>query len=151
MSLTLSAQPGFTELADSTFDTGATPSSSALKSLNADVKFGAVRNEQFWGYYRNGETVALPTSPADGYNYSQAELVYSWSMYASGPAAGPLNGTQAAPTPAANGGPGTMLSCQQQVNQATGLVTCVTSYFNGTTANTTDGIVMVVVHAQRAR
>ena len=45
MSLTLSAQPGFTDIPDSTFNSAATLSSSALKSLNADAKFGAVRNE----------------------------------------------------------------------------------------------------------
>ncbi len=151
MSLTLSAQPGFTEVVDSTFDTGASLSSSAMKSLNADAKFAAVRNEQFWGYYRSGETVVLPTSPADGYEYSQAELVYSWSLYSSAPPMGALAGTQSAPTPAANSGPGTLLGVSQNVNQATGLVTCSAVYFNGTQTNTTDGILMVITHAQRSR
>jgi hypothetical protein len=151
MSLTLSAQPGFTEIPDATWNTGSSLSSSALKSMNADTKFAAVRNEQFWGYYRNGETVALPTSPADGYNYSQAELVYSWSLYSSAPSLVALNGTHSAPVPAANSGPGTLLGVQYNVNQATGLVGCIASYFNGTQTNTTDGIIMVIVHAQRSR
>ena len=77
MSLSLGTQPGFTEIADSTFDAGNAASDSALKAVNAAAKFGVVRNEQFYGYYANGETVALPVSPADGYAYSRSELRYS--------------------------------------------------------------------------
>jgi len=44
-------------------------------------KFAAVRTEEFWGYYKNGETVALPVSPADGYAYAREELRYVWSIF----------------------------------------------------------------------
>src|SRR5258708_4541263 len=108
-SLTLSAQPGFTEIPDSAFNAGNAVSQATAQQLNADAKYAAVRNEQFWGFYKNGETVALPTSPADGYNYVRAELTYDWSLYSTaGPGAGALNGTQTEPTPAATGGGGTV-------------------------------------------
>ncbi len=151
MSLTLSAQPGFTDLADSTFDGGSTLSSAALKSLNADAKFAAVRNEQFWGYYKNGETVNIPVSPADGYPYSRAELLYSWSLVSSASHAAALNGTQSIPAPGANSGPGTVLGVNANIDQSSGFITCSTAYYNGTQTTTADGILMVIVHAQRNR
>lgn len=151
MSLTLSAQPGFTDLADSVFDNGNTISAADLKSLNADAKFAAVRNEQFWGFYRNGETVATPVSPADGYVYSRAELVYTWSVYWTGAATGALNGTQSTPGRGATSGGGTLLQMGFEVDQATGAVSCNVSYFDGHQHDTNDGILMVMVHAQRDR
>ena len=48
MSLTLSAQPGFTELPDSDFDAGNVASDTNMKALNAASKFGVVRNEQVY-------------------------------------------------------------------------------------------------------
>jgi len=151
MSLTLMAQPGFTELPDATFNTGAALSSASMKALNADAKFGAVRNEQFWGFYRNGETVVLPVSPADGYVYSLSELVFSWSWYWTGSAPTALNGTQSAPVGGATSGQGTVLQMSANVNQATGLVTTGVSYFKAAEADTNDGILMVLTHAQRSR
>lgn len=152
MSLTLVAQPGFTELPDADFDAGSTASDTNMKALNAGAKFGVVRNEQFWGFYRSGEQVVLPVSPADGYQYSRSELVYTWSVFATQPATAALDGTQSTPTAGANSGAGTILLAQYQVNQSSGDVTCVTWYFNGsTTATTADGILMVMCHAQRQR
>ena len=49
-----------TDVDPALFDTGATPSDATLKAALDNGKFAAVRNEQFWGYYKNGETVALP-------------------------------------------------------------------------------------------
>jgi|SRR5665213_677862 len=151
MSLTLSAEPGFTELTDSTFDSGNPVTSAAMKSLNSDAKFAAVRCEQFYGYYRNGETVLLPVSTADGYQYSRSELLYSWSILSSSAAPGALNGTQSIPTPAATSGGGTVLYCGGNVNQVTGAVFTTTSYFNTSQHDTNDGILMVVTHALRNR
>jgi hypothetical protein len=151
MSLTLSGQPGFTELADSTFDAGNALTASNMKSLNADAKFAAVRNEQFWGYYKDGETVVLPVSPADGYIYSNAELVFTWSVYWSGSATGALNGTQTTPSRGATGGGGTLLQSGYLVDQTTGVVACNASYFSGAQHDTNDGILLVMTHAQRSR
>lgn len=151
MSLTLSAVPGFTDIADATYDAGSALSAAASKALNADAKFAAVRNEQFWGYYCHGETVGLPVSPADGYAYSRADLVYTWSIYWTGSAGGACNGTQTAPSRGATGGGGTLLQMGFDIDQATGAVACNVSYFSGRQNDTNDGILLVMVHAQRDR
>ena len=151
MSLSLSSQPGFTDLEDSIFDAGNALSAANLKSLNADAKFAAVRNEQFWGFYRHGETVALPTSPADGYTYSRSELLYSWSIFWTAAAPGALNGTQTPPSRGATSGGGTLLEFGGYVDPSTGAVSCYSDYFSTRQTNTNDGILMVITHAQRDR
>lgn len=151
MSLTLSAQPGFTELVDATFDDGNPLSSGVMKPLNADAKFAAVRNEQFWGYYRNGETIVLPVSAADGYQYSLSELVFAFSWYWTGSATGPLEGTQSAPTRGSTSGGGTILQMGADIDQGSGLVSTLVSYYSGTQHDTNDGILKVIIHAQRNR
>ena len=40
--------------------------------------------EFFQGIYNNGQTVDLPISPVDGYQYSRNELLYLWQVYNSG-------------------------------------------------------------------
>ncbi len=152
-SLTLLTQPGFTDVPDSAFDAGQPASASNLKALNAAAKFAAVRNEQFWGFYKHGETVKLPLSPADGYQYAREELRYSWSIYWTGKANTPLEGTQTAPPGGATSGAGHVLQMNFLVDQTTGLVTCLVSYHKdgGAQTDTNDGILLVIVHAQRLR
>ena len=151
MSLTLGTQPGFTEVADSTFDAGNPASDSSLKSLNAAAKFGVVRNEQFYGYYRNGETVQAPVSPADGYAYSQSELRYSFSWYWTGGATGTCNGTLTPPPRGATSGQGQVIQMGANVDQSTGAVSTNVSYYKTSQTDTNDGILMVLTHAQRSR
>ena len=152
MSLELLVAPGFVDIDDAVFDAGEPATDADLKALNADAKFAAVRNEQFWGYYKHGETVVVPVSPADGYGYSRAELVYTWSVYWTGaPTSGALNGTQSLPARGATSGQGDLLSECFWVDQATGVVTCIVSYFKTAQTDTNDGILMVMVHAQRSR
>ena len=151
MSLSLGTQPGFTEIADSTFDAGNAASDSALKAVNAAAKFGVVRNEQFYGYYANGETVALPVSPADGYVYSRSELRYSFGFYWTGGATGACNGTLTPPARGATSGQGQMIQFGGNVDQATGAVATVVSYYKTSQTDTNDGILLVITHAQRSR
>lgn len=151
MSLTLSTIPGFTEIPDTSFEAGAVASDATMKALNASAKFAAVRDEQFWGYYRNGETVALPTSPADGYSYARNELVYEFSWYWTGAATGALNGTHTPPTRGSTSGQGTVLQFGADVDPATGAVSTLVSYFKSSQTDTNDGILKIVVHAQRNR
>jgi hypothetical protein len=151
MSLTLGTQPGFTEVGDSIFNVGNPVSDSALKALNAAAKFAVVRNEQFFGYYKDGETVALPTSPADGYAYQRSELRYSWSRYWSGSAGSACAGTQTPPTRGVTTGQGMLVQFGDSIDQATGLVGCVTSYYKTSQTDTSDGILLVITHAQRSR
>ena len=151
MSLTLQAQPGFTEVPDNTFDAGNPVSDSALKALNASSKFGVARNEQFYGYYCNGETVQLPVSPIDGYQYQREELLYSFSTFYSGAAAGPLNGQQSRPVGAGTSGAGMILTFVANVDQVSGLVETGCSYYKSSEQDTGDGILLVITHAQRSR
>ena len=151
MSLTLSTQPGFAEIPDSTFAAGNAASSSAMTALNENAKFAAVRNEQFYGYYANGETVVLPVSPADGYAYSRGELRYSFSWYWSGSATGACAGTETAPPRGATSGSGQVLQFGANVDQGTGAVTTNVSYWKSSEQDTNDGILLVITHAQRSR
>jgi hypothetical protein len=154
-SLLLSAQPGFTEIADTTFDDGNPVTAATMKALNASAKFAAVRDEQFWGFYKHGETVVLPTSPADGYAYERAELTYDWSIVGTGtPGGGAYAGVQVLPAGAGgNGGGGQLLSINAMVDEATGAVSTLIAYYitNGAQSNTHDGVLMVRTHAQRLR
>lgn len=149
--LTLTTQPGFTEIADASFASGAAASDAVFKSLNADAKFAAVRNEQFYGYYANGETVVLPESPADGYQYSRSELLYSFGWYWTGAPGGPCGGTMTPPARGATSGQGQMLQMGANVDQTTGVVSTAVSYFKSSEQDTNDGILLVITHAQRSR
>ncbi len=150
-SLTLSTIPGFTAIPTSDFDAGNPATDTDLKALKSNAEFAAVRNEQFWGYYKSGETVGLPTSPADGYTYARNELVYSYSFYWTGSATGACNGTHTAPGRGATTGAGTVLQTGALVDPATGVVTTNVSYFKTAQTDTNDGILLVITHAQRSR
>jgi hypothetical protein len=152
--LTLSSQPGFSEVPDTALDAGNSLTSANAKTMNSASKFAAVRTEEFWGFYKHGETVGLPTSPADGYAYSRDELRYTWSIFwTAAPPATPLNGTQSAPAKGATSGSGHLLQFGFYVNQATGLVTCQVDYHQegGQHTVTNDGILVVTVLAKRSR
>jgi hypothetical protein len=152
--LILSSSPGFAEIPDSTFDGGNAASAANFKALNAAAKFAAVRTEEFWGYYKNGETVVLPVSVADGYAYLREELQYTYEIFYTGAApATPLAGTQVVPGKGSTGGPGQLLSFGFVVGQATGLVVCNVSYYRdgGAQTDTTDGILIVHTCARRQR
>jgi len=152
--LTLTSQPGFTEIADTAFDAGNAVTAANMKAINADAKFAAVRTEEFWGYYKHGETVALPISPADGYAYERAELRYTWSIYWTGaPPGSALNGTQTPPSRGATGGAGHLLQMGFDIVQTTGVIECTVSYHKdgGEQTDPHDGILMVVTHAKRSR
>jgi len=151
-SLTLTTQPGFTEIPDTAFDAGNPATAANLKALNSDAKFGAVRTEHFQGYYKHGETVQLPISPADAYQYQRAELLYHFDLYWTGaPPTGALNGTQTAPTRGATSGEGNLLQFGFDIDAATGLVNCLVSYFKTSQSDTHDGILFVTTIAVRSR
>jgi len=139
------------ELADTSFAAGNPATSALMTSLNDDAKFAAVRNEQFYGYYRNGETVVLPVSPADGYQYSLSELRFAHSWYWTGSATGPCNGTMTPPPRGATTGSGMLLQLGADVSEVTGLVTTNVSYYKTSEQDTNDGILKVITHAQRSR
>lgn len=152
--LTLGAQPGFTEIADSTFDAGNAVSAATMKALNADAKFATVRQEIFEGYYHHGDTVILPTSAADGYTYARAELNYMWSIYATAPPSSITAGQTTPPSLTTRGAAGQLLEIQGWVvDPTTGVVSLNTHYYvtNGAEGTTTDGVIKVTVIATRLK
>lgn len=154
MTIVVAASPGFSDVPDSAFDAAQPVTSADLKAVSENAKFGALRNEQFWGFYKHGEIVNLPVSPIDGYQYSREELLYTWSVYGTqAPPAGALQGTQVLPIMQHNGGAGEMLYTLARVDQATGTVTSVVAYYvqGGSETDVNDGVLMVMTHAQRAR
>lgn len=150
--LVLSSQPGFVPVPDSALDAGQPATAATFKALNSNAAFAAVRTEQFWGYYKHGETIVLPISPADGYAYAREELRYTWSIFWTGsPPGSALLGTQTAPSRGATSGEGTVLSMGFNVDQGSGLVECLVSYFKTAQQDKQDGILMVMTHATRQR
>lgn len=155
--LTFSSVPGFFDLSDATLAANQPVTAYKLTKINQNAKFAAVRVETFYGWFKHGETVGLPTSPVDGYTYSREELEYDiagWSTRP--PAAGSANGTQTRPAQAdTNSGPGSLFLIEQWVEEKNednpGLVHCKVSYWNGSTETpTNDGMIKVRVIATRS-
>jgi hypothetical protein len=155
MQLRLSGQPGFTELPDTGLETNDSLPAAVLQGISEDAAFAAVRTEEFWGYYANGETVKLPMSPVDGYRYSRAECCYTWSIYWTGSATAPLEGTQVAPSRGPTSSGGHLLKIGGFIDQATGLVSCDEAYEKEAMVPVPeanhDGILLVITHAKRLR
>lgn len=78
--LTLRSIPGFTDVPDSTFAAGQPARGINFAKVSENAEFGMVRFEIFSGTYTDGDTVDLPVSPVDGYQYSREELVYGWTI-----------------------------------------------------------------------
>jgi hypothetical protein len=160
MPLSLSGQPGFTEIDPTTFNTGNAITQDVNGQLNTNTNFAAVRNEQFWGWYRNGDTIALPVSPEDGYKYARNELLYSIAGLSTMPISGSFTpGQQTLPTfgggPVGGRGAGGQILylAPWDIDVTTGVVSLVTHYFvsGGMEGPTNDGALKVMVLAQRNR
>jgi hypothetical protein len=84
--LIASANPAFTELASSTFLPGATLRASTMLTLQRNSR-AALLVPEFFGptTHVDGDVIALPTSPIDGYVYTRAELTYIWDWNNTGP------------------------------------------------------------------
>ncbi len=76
--LTLRSTPGFCDIPDSSFAAGQKALGINLAKISENAEFGMVRFELFYGTYTDGETVDLPVSTVDGYQYSADELLYLW-------------------------------------------------------------------------
>ncbi len=144
--LTWASQPGAVDLPDSAIAADQPVTDYALSKISNNAKFAAVRPETFYGWYKNGETVLLPTSLVDGYNYSRQELEYDIAAWCSrSPDAGAAtNGALTKPTRASmNDAPGSLYHCDfwvEEKNDANpGLVHCYVSYWTGSTETPTSG------------
>ncbi len=156
--LTISVQPGFFDIADSTLVAGNPLTDTIMTEISHNAKFGAVRFEKIYmGYYANGNTVSPPQSPVDGYQYSYPECSFSIQGFCTrAPAPGFVPGQLAFPAIAdTNQGAstGTILMCAYDINDVNGLVTITMDYWatsSGEEYNTNDGFVKVFVNCQRS-
>ena len=156
--LTWATVPGAADLPDANLAADQPVTDYALTKVSNNAKFAAVRPETFYGWYRNGETAVLPTSPVDGYNYTRAELEYDVAASSTrAPASGaPTNGALTKPGIASgNSGAGNLYWTDfwvEEKNEASpGLVHCRVSYFveGGAETITNDGFVKVRTIATR--
>ena len=91
--MTFAVIPGFVDLPDSAIAADQPLTDYSITKISNNAKFAAVRQERFQGYYKHGETVLLPTSLVDGYQFSRQELRYEWSLHSPLNATGLTNGT----------------------------------------------------------
>ncbi|HZT71508.1 MAG TPA: hypothetical protein VFC10_17405 [Terriglobia bacterium] len=155
--MTFATVPGFVDLPDSVLQADQPLTDYDLTKINNNAKFAAVRPEVFYGWYKNGETVIIPTSPVDGYVYARQELEYEVAAWCSrSPAGGAAtNGALVKPARAnTNDAPGTLFLMDfwvEEKNEASpGLVHCEVHYWdNGTEYPTNGGFVKVRTIATR--
>jgi len=151
--LTISAIPGFFDLADSAIAGGQPLTDDSILKISHNAKFGAVRSEIIYmGFYTSGNTVPTPTSPVDGYAYQRSECAFIPILASSRqPAAGFVPGQ--APFPALSSsdlGTGSLLIVPYEldINDSTGVVTCQV-FFSGNAAQN-QGTVKVYCIATRS-
>jgi hypothetical protein len=142
--LTWATQPGAVDLPDANLAADQPLTDYDLTKISNNAKFGAVRVETFYGWYKNGETALLPVSPVDGYAYSRQELEYSVAAFCSRSPAGATNGALARPSRQnANDGPGSLFLLDYWIEEKTdtnpGLVHLETHYWDGSTETVTNG------------
>ncbi len=156
--LTFATVPGFVDLPDSALAADEPLTDYAATKISNNAKFAAVRPETFYGWYQNGEVVALPVSSVDGYTYARSELEYETAAWCSrAPASGAAtNGATTKPARASgSGGPGNLYWMDFWVEEKNetnpGLVHCAVSYYvqGGAETVTTDGFVKVRTIATR--
>ena len=156
--LTWATIPGAVDLPDANLAADQPLTDYSLTKISNNAKFAAVRVETFYGWYKHGEFVAIPTSPVDGYAYSRQELSYDIAAFCTRPPIGSTNGAQAIPQMGPQSGGGTLLWTRfwvDEKNEASpGLVHCEVSYYEQDQpgpdeVQTNDGFVKVRVIATR--
>lgn len=146
MAFQLAEPPGGIDIPNSMFNAGAGATGFVLSALKDNCAFGSVVPEIFYGLYTNGQTVPLPQSPVDGYEYLQEELIYMWEAV--------ITVDQANGTPSAAGG---LLWAQWFVEQNTGIVHTTEAYeavdrsSSGTTNDGTLGVWTIAIRGRTVR
>jgi hypothetical protein len=151
--LTMSAIPGFFDLADSAIAGGQPLTDDSILKISHNAKFGAVRCEIIYmGFYTSGNTVPTPTSPVDGYGYQRSECAFIPILASSRqPAAGFVPGQAVFPALSSSDlGTGNLIVVPYEldINDSTGLVTCQV-FFSGNAAQS-QGTVKVYCIATRS-
>jgi len=154
--LTWAMVPGAVDIPDSNLAADQPVTDYSLEKISNNAKFAAVRPETFYGWYKHGETVLIPTSPVDGYVYTREQLEYEVAAWCSRAPAGATNGTMTKPDRASgNSGAGNLYWMDfwvEEKNEANpGMVHCFVSYYvqGGAETITNDGFVKVRTIATR--
>ena len=139
--LILNTPPGFADLPDTALTAGTNALGSQIAKISQNAALGMCRIEFFQGVYKNGDTVALPISPVDGYQYARNELIYIWAIYSSADVSdGWISG------------PAALWYCEWNVDQVTGDVLCDENYrSDGAAGVSTDGWLQIFTIAQRQK
>src|SRR5437016_4438624 len=117
MPFSLQNVPGFADVPDSALAAEKPALGVLIDRMSENAAFGMVRLEVFRGLYHDGDTVSLPVSTADGYNYSRSECLYAWGISSSvNPSSGWFSG------------PDCLWWCAWLVDQTNGSVSCVEWY-----------------------
>lgn len=143
MALKLKTIAGFADLQNSVLSAEDPALAIHASMIINNAQFGMVRIEFFQDKYHDGDTVILPTSPIDGYNYTRDELLYFWN----------LKSTQNAGTGWLTG-PDCLWYLNHNVDQVTGDVSSEewyrkSSVHNPDGAKSNDGVLLVTTVAQR--
>jgi hypothetical protein len=147
MAIALSSPPGFAAIPDTALDQDQPARGLLVSRIAENGAFAKNRIEIFDEFYHDGDTVPLPSSPFDHYNYSRNELNYFWSVH----------NTANPSTNWASAGAGNSLYLMNwKVDQATGLVTSE-EYYRTSDNNlqnngaTKDGTLRVFTIGQRQK
>jgi hypothetical protein len=142
MTISFTTQPGFADLPNTALAPENVSLGVHVARIASNAGFGISRLEVFIGNYANGETVPLPVSLIDGYQYSLDELTFIWGIQTS------VDVTSHWIT-----GPDSLFYCAWLVDQATGTVSCQEWYRrsgdNDDTQSSNDGRLAVYTVAQR--
>lgn len=145
MGLTLSLQPGYSDLQDTALTADVSPALGIqIAKMYTNAAFGKVRIEVFQDHYQNGDTVPLPVSPIDGYAYQRNELIYVWAIESTANFSSHWMSAK-----------DSLWYCGWLVDQSTGAVACDEwyrrsgSHYNP--AHTNDGVLRVFTVAQRLK
>lgn len=147
--------PGAVDLPDGNLAADEPVTDYSLQKISNNAKFGAVRVETFFGWYKDGEIVLIPQSPVDGYVYHREELEYDVAASCTRLPVGGTNGAIAKPARAnGNSGAGSLFYTEFYVEEKSdavpGLVHCDVSYWDGSNETpTNDGFVKVRTIATR--
>lgn len=145
--------PGAVDLPDSNLAAHQIATDNSLVKINQNAKLAPIRSETiFMGFYKHGDTIPVPVSPADGYQYSRSELQFDCRLYSTrAPNIGFVSGQASAPVQS-NSQPANLYWTRMSIDDSTGIVNIDVSYYKqgGQETISHDGIVKVLAYCQRS-
>lgn len=146
------AIPGVVDLPGANIAAHQVLTDDTLVKIVQNAKWACVRPEFiFMGFYKHGDTIPLPISPVDGYQYSQSEITYDFELYTTrGPNTDFVSGQATEPSQSITQ-PANLYWTYFDVDDSTGQVYSQVSYYTpgGSESITNDGIIRVTAACQR--